>query len=88
MKELNIEFDGRGEVRGFKFKQLLSNGIAYLYEVTQPLTSKKHYEVFLRKENTRYDCISYPNSKHFGKWAWSYNSYEEALTKYNSLKLK
>lgn len=89
MKELRIEFEGIGEVREFKFKQLFHNGIAYLYQVEQPsVPDRKHYEVFLRTENTRYDCVSYPKSNNFGKWAWTFTTYDEALIKYNSLKPK
>jgi hypothetical protein len=83
LKELPLEFDGRGEVRGYHFRQLKRSENAYLYLVTSETT--KHYEVFERKENPRYGCISYPASPSFGLWAWCPNSYERAIERFNSL---
>jgi len=72
MKELELEFTGKGQVRGFKFTQLKKNKKAYLYRVdTGHLIM---YEVFHRKENTRFNCISYPSNKAFGIWAWTYKN--------------
>lgn len=84
MKELEIMFVGKGETRGFEFRQVLKSPAGYIYEIKTPFESY-HYEVFQRKENSRYDCISYPQSQSFGTWAWSYVKYEDALNKFNQL---
>jgi hypothetical protein len=84
MKELEIEFDGRGEVKNFHFTQLKRSDKAYLYKVEVP-DADPHYEVFLRKENSRYGCIVYPSSKGFGRYAWTYRDYGGAVEKFNSL---
>lgn len=80
MKELPLEFTGRGEVKGFTFKQIHASCKAYLYEI-----NGKHYEVFRRKINTRFGNVSYPKSRDFGRWAWTYNSRELAEKKFNEL---
>ena len=67
IKELRDEFEGIGEVRGFRFKKLLSNGYAYVYEVRGG--SRPYYEVFERRINDRYLVVSYPRMKAFGVWA-------------------
>jgi hypothetical protein len=84
MKELQKEFEGRGEVKDFHFSQKEASNKAYVYEVSGNENSK-HYEVFKRKENTYYDCVSYPTSKAFGIYAWCYKSKEKAISKYNEL---
>lgn len=83
MKQLEKEFIGIGEVKGFKFKQLLSSENGYLYEVT--IEQTKHYEVFKHKVNNKFNCVSYPKSKSFGIWAWCITDYNKALNKFNSL---
>jgi hypothetical protein len=85
MKELNKEFIGRGEVRGFMFTQLYKNDAGYLYEVKPP-NSDVYYEVFEHKENRRYGTVTYPSSKVFGITAWTYKAIEVALTKFKTLK--
>lgn len=69
MRELSKEFIGRGQVKGFKFTQLDANEYAYRYEVNDE--GKIHYEIFYRKENSLYKCVSYPSNKAFGIWAWT-----------------
>lgn len=98
MKTLPIEFIGKGEVKGFIFKQLFANNKAYMYEVTTE--NSKHYEVFKHKESKEQlvnfggtevmleSMIRYPNSKAFGNWAWCISNYESALLKWQSLTLK
>jgi hypothetical protein len=81
MKELSVNFTGRGEVRGFSFEQLFA-GEFYVYKVTPP-SSDPHYEVFKRKINTQYDCISYPSANAFGIWAWTFPTLEQAKNKVN-----
>ncbi len=82
MRELPEKFDGKGQVRGFSFTQIKKSEYAYVYRVD--LGNSHHYEVFFRKENTQYDCVSYPRDKAFGVWAWtcSENSY---IDKFNEL---
>ena len=88
MKELKKEFIGIGEVRGYQFKQLQSNGYAYVYEVNNPEETKPHYEVFERVENTIFDCVSYPKLKSFGVWAWCISDYSKAMLKYDEITKK
>jgi hypothetical protein len=83
MKELEKEFIGKGEVRGFQFEQVQANDNGYIYKVQH--IGEPYYEVFKRKENTQFDNISYPSSKAFGVWAWWYSSLEKAMTKFNEL---
>jgi len=93
--ELQEEFTGIGEVRGFEFKQMAHSGAAYIYKVQDGDTV--HYEVFKRKSNPI--CInfekreysktdkkeSYPKSNAFGMWAWSVGSWDNALIRFNNL---
>jgi hypothetical protein len=77
MKELECEFTGKGQVKGFLFTQLKSNHNAYLYEVKDGKLT--HYEVFKRKENIRFNCVSYPKNNSFGVWAFTTRDYNRAL---------
>ncbi len=83
MQDLKTEFTGRGEVKGFIFTQKNKSEKAFIYEVNTG--NSIHYEVFKRKENTQFNCISYPSSKAFGIWAWCCNDYQKALDKFNDL---
>ncbi|MBU0476141.1 MAG: hypothetical protein KKF62_18495 [Bacteroidetes bacterium] len=94
-KELNQEFDGIGEVRGYLFKQILKKPKAYLYEVTNQETDQKHYEIFKRTISKLYDfgakerieekAVVYPKSKSFGIWAWTSKDFIKAVDIYESL---
>jgi hypothetical protein len=86
MKQLEKEFMGRGEVKGFKFTQLFASSAAFLYKVCSG--SSERYEVFLRKENTQFECISYPSSKAFGVWAWSFQTLEKAIERYKLIQIQ
>ncbi len=81
MKELKQHFEGKSEVKGYIFRQLERTETGYIYEVTLPDVPKKHYEVFMRKENRRFGVISYPRSSSFGLWAWTYPTLIEAREK-------
>jgi hypothetical protein len=70
MKQLSKEFDGRGEVKQHRFVQLAANDLGYIYEVYPP-EGRSYFEVFKKKENTQFDCVSYPSSNAFGTWAWT-----------------
>ena len=85
MKELSIEIDGRGEMRGFTLRQINKSNFGYVYEVTHNESCVKHYEVFERKENNYFDCVSYPSSKAFGLWAWCYTDYGKAINRFNKI---
>ena len=90
MKELEKEFEGRGEVSGRIFKQKLANDNAYLYEVIAE-DGSVYYEVFERKINTQFNCVSYPKSNSFGSWAWCFKcrtvseSFEKAAKKFEEI---
>jgi len=80
MKEIEIEFIGKGEVKGFTFKLVNRTDHAYMYEV-----NGKYFEVFERKVNSQFDCVSYPSSKAFGIWAFYVPSFERAELKLSEL---
>ena len=82
-KELQISFKGRGEVRDYLFTQLEMSEKAYLYQVHSEQTM--HYEVFKRRINTQFNCVSYPSSKSFGIWAWCMADYDKAKQKFEEL---
>ena len=84
MKELSENFIGKGQVKGFVFTQKLKTDNAYIYEVNTGQTI--HYEVFKRKVNNKFNCISYPSDKSFGIWAWTCLSYEKAIEKLEHIK--
>lgn len=79
IKELREQFTGIGQVRGFEFTQVERSPYAYIYEVNTGVSI--YYEVFKRKENTRYNCISYPSDKSFGMWAWTFHNKKDAESK-------
>ena len=83
MKELKEYFSGIGQVKGYVFSQISKTKHAFLYEVKGNDTI--HYEVFKRRENTMYDCISYPTDKAFGIWAWTCGTLDRAEEKFNEL---
>ena len=98
MKELELEFTGIGEVKGDLFKQINRSPYAYIYE--RNFEGIKSYEVFIRKETKESDSIiggvavhfeakvKYPKSEDFGVWAWYFNTYDEALSKYEEINYK
>ena len=88
MRELPIDFVGVGEVRDFKFRQIERTAFGYIYEVVMPESGLRHWEVFRRMENERFDCVSYPKSKSFGAWAWTCDTLERARAVLASLSEK
>lgn len=48
IRELKTDFIGTGEVKDFKFHQILSSDKGYIYEVKAFPNSQPHYEVFRR----------------------------------------
>lgn len=95
MKQLELEFIGKGQVKGFKFKQIANNGLAYIYEVTDDCGI--HYEVFEHKEvdattailggvSVTYDArVLYPKESAFGVWAKCVRDYSKALGLYEQM---
>ena len=83
MKFLEKEFIGKGDVKGFKFKQVQKSSAAYIYEINSG--SRIYYEVFKRVANGKYQKESYPKAKHFSIWAWTHISYENAEKKFDQL---
>ncbi len=81
IKELPIEFAGKGEVKGYFFTQVMKSDKAYIYAVD----GGKRYEVFKRKVNRRFFQVRYPSSQSFGVWAWTFTSYELALKRFEEL---
>lgn len=76
MKELEIEI----KKNGFKYKQVFKNEIGFVY--AQHLGGKIiAYEAFYRKENTMFNCVSFPGNEAFGLWAWSCGTIERAISK-------
>lgn len=83
IKELQQEFIGRGEVRGFTFKQVHKDELCYVYEVCYG--GSPYYEVFKRVVNTQYGNVSYPSRKAFGLWAWTTYNQEIAFSYVNRI---
>lgn len=84
MIELKTNFIGKGEVKGFEFTQLKKTDYGYIYAVNTG--ERVHFEVFKHKENTRYNCVSYPKTKAFGVWAWATDTFEHACEILEDLK--
>ena len=84
MKQLQQQFQGRGEVKGYTFTQIRVTDKCFIY--SKELNGSLSYEVFKRKENKRFDCISYPTSNSFGVWAWDCKSLERAEEILNNFK--
>ena len=83
MRPLKTQFEGRGEVKGYLFTQISQTDKAFIYEVSSD--DRKHYEVFKKVINSRFACVSYPTSKGFGIWAWTYMSLDKAEAKFDEL---
>ncbi len=83
MRELKKEFIGRGQVKGFRFTQIKQNQYGFLYQISDDINT--WYEVFHKKENSRYNCMSYPSNKAFGVWAWTYHTLCKAESKFTEI---
>ena len=100
MIQLEKEFLGSGEVRGYNFKQVKANDYAYIYEV-RILSGEDvgcaYYEVFERKVTKGGQIICdgetvnvepkevYPSCKAFGIWAWCVSGYDNALRHFEEI---
>lgn len=82
--KLKKEFIGRGEVKGFNFKQIFDSKDFYIYQVND-----RYYEVFKKKikkcsyNNRFYE--KYPTANAFGSWAWTYETLDECYNKIKNL---
>ena len=85
MKELEEVYIGKGQVKGFVFTQLEKSAFAYTYEVNTG--DNIFYEVFYRRENNRFNCVSRPTNNAFGVWAWTFKNREDANNKFDELEL-
>lgn len=63
------EFIGRGEVKGFYFKKIMTDPRYYVYEITDE--GQKHFELIKRVINKKYNKEYYPKSVEFGYKAWT-----------------
>ena len=96
MKELELKFTGKGEVKDFNFTQLRKSDKAYLYVVESE--GSIHYEVFSKKTDFLYDFenkqrlsdkyVRYPKSYDFGIWAWTFMDLNKSLDKYHEINNK
>ena len=97
LRELQKDFVGVGEVKGFKFHQTLATEKGYIYEVESDPSFHHHFEVFKRKltygvrindktgkleADTNKMVVSYPKSTCFGLWAWTCANEEHTLKMY------
>lgn len=89
MKQLEKTIKGRGEVRGYTFERVYETDKMYIYAQIDDETHKIHaYEVFERRVNVLFDTESYPQSKSFGSWAWSFPTFDEAMVKLKEIESK
>lgn len=75
--QLRESFKGIGEVNGYLFTKVLENDFAFIYK--KQINNRISYEVFEKRINKYYNCISYPTSKSFGIWAFDVSTYDKAL---------
>lgn len=87
IKELRESFEGEGEVRGFTFTRVLSNGYAYVYRVSGG-SRRDYFEVFERRINATYGVVRYPKSKSFGVWAKTTYDWDRALAYYGEFTMR
>lgn len=87
MKELDLKFEGRGEVSGYSFVQLFKSPFGYIYEKTHLESGVVSYEVFRRMENVRFDCVCYPRSKSFGVWAFEFGDLNRAKRRFEEINI-
>ncbi|WP_291077934.1 MULTISPECIES: hypothetical protein [unclassified Empedobacter] len=87
-RRLKRQFEGKGEVKGFRFTQIARNDFAVIYEKVYKNYIQTTYEVFEIKVNTRFNSESYPTSKAFGIWAWDIDTLEKAVFKFHEITKK
>lgn len=82
MKPLNEHIRKNG-FDYFKVKELAKKAYIYRQEDNGKVIS---FEVFRHKENTQFDCVSFPGNEAFGQWAWTYRNLPDAEKKFETLK--
>lgn len=71
------ELDQVIKKRGFVYTQLFADTSGYIYR--QDLNGVTvGFEVFKRKENTQFNCVSFPGDNAFGIWAFTTFTFERA----------
>ena len=85
MEKLRTEFTGTGEVSGLFFKQVESNGYAFIYEVKHPMVYETYYEVFARRISSVTGNEEYPPRSEFGVSAFFCIDYDKAKEVYHKL---
>ena len=86
IRDLKTDFTGVGQVRGYKFTQISKTKSAFLYQVDT--SDRLYYEVFRKRINRRFACVSYPTDKAFGIWAWTSPKLERAFEILNELSME
>ena len=84
IRELPLEFIGKGEVKGCIFKQIAESERGCIYEVTSPEDTGKRYEVFMKVKNRRFGYYAYPKSKSWGRTAWTCMTLRRAQRRFDS----
>lgn len=84
-RRLKRQFEGKGEVKGFRFTQIARNDFAVIYEKVYKNHIKTTYEVFEIKVNSRFNIESYPTSKAFGIWAFDVPTMQMAVEKFQEI---
>lgn len=77
MKQLELQL----RKNGFDYKQIKTTDKGFIYSQSMPEDEGGQliaYEVFEKKINTLFNCISFPTNEAFGKWAWTYKSLKDA----------
>ena len=85
MEKLRTEFTGTGKVSGLFFKQVESNGYAFIYEVKHPMVYETYYEVFARRISSVTGNEEYPPRSEFGVSAFCCIDYDKAHELYKKL---
>ena len=85
IKLLKKEFIGKGEVKGFHFKQVYMHDKFYIYKVTDRGEDyiKTYYELIKRYTSystfTKQVFENYPSSKSFGIKAWTHPTIDRII---------
>ena len=79
IKELEVYI----KKNGFDYRLYDKTDNGYIYE--QIMNGKTiSYEVFQRKINTKFNCVSFPSGNAFGIWAWTFWDEKGAINKLKS----
>jgi len=88
IKQVSVEFDGRGSVKGVKFKQLDRKRKKAIYERSDGyygviIIGIKEAETIFGTEYPRREV--YPSDEDFGELGWCFRSLKDAQKKYDEL---